>query len=71
VSAELDSPARLEALETRLAFQDQTIEDLNATITEQWRVIDALTRRLTVLEEQVRAGSYIADPRTEPPPPHY
>ncbi|WP_172124164.1 MULTISPECIES: SlyX family protein [unclassified Devosia] len=71
MTTELDSSARLEALETRVAFQDQTIEDLNATITEQWRVIDGLTRRLTVLEEQVRAGGFIADPRSEPPPPHY
>lgn len=62
---------RLEALETRIAFQDQTIEDLNATITEQWKIIDQLNKRLTVMEEQVRSGSYIADPSTERPPPHY
>lgn len=62
---------RLEALETRIAFQDQTIEELNATITAQWRVIDSLTRKLATLEEQVRSGTHIADPSTEPPPPHY
>jgi len=62
---------RIEALETRIAFQDQTIEDLNATITEQWKIIDQLNKRLTVMEEQVRSGSYIADPSTERPPPHY
>lgn len=66
-----DLAERLEALETRIAFQDQTIEELNATITAQWRVIDSLTRKLTTLEEQVRSGTHIADPSTEPPPPHY
>jgi len=66
-----DLTERLEALETRVAFQDQTIEDLNTTITAQWRQIDLLTRKLEQMEEQVRAGVHIADPATEPPPPHY
>jgi SlyX protein len=66
-----DLTERIEALETRIAFQDQTIEDLNATITAQWRQIDLLTRKLEQMEEQVRSGVHIADPSTEPPPPHY
>ena len=66
-----DISDRLETLETRIAFQDQTIEDLNATITTQWRQIDLLTRKLDTVEEQVRSGVHIADPATEPPPPHY
>ena len=33
-------------LETKLTFQDETIETLNKTITEQWLKIDALTRQL-------------------------
>ncbi|WP_440982919.1 SlyX family protein [Shinella sumterensis] len=62
---------RIEALETRIAYQDQTIEELNQSITEQWKVIDLLTKKLATLEEQVRSGSYIADPASEKPPPHY
>ena len=62
---------RLDALESRVAFQDHTIEELNATITAQWKQIDLLTRKLSQLEEQVRSGSQIADPSTEVPPPHY
>ena len=62
---------RLDALESRVAFQDHTIEELNATITAQWRQIDLLTRKLSQMEEQVRSGSQIADPSTEAPPPHY
>lgn len=62
---------RIEALETRVAYQDQTIEELNAALTAQWQSIDLLTRKLVMLEEQMRSGSYIADPATERPPPHY
>lgn len=62
---------QVEMLETRIAFQDRTIEELNETITEQWKVVEQMRRRLEMLEEQVRSGSYIADPSTERPPPHY
>ena len=63
--------ARIDALETRIAYQDQTIEELNTALTAQWKVIDLLTKKLATLEEQVRSGSFIADPATEKPPPHY
>ena len=66
-----DQNERIDALETRIAFQDQTIEELNAALTEQWKVIDLLTKKLAMLEEQVRSGTFIADPATERPPPHY
>jgi SlyX protein len=66
-----DFGERLERLEMRIAFQDQTIEDLNAVITEQWTVIETIRRRMSSMEEQVRSGSYIADPSTDKPPPHY
>jgi SlyX protein len=66
-----DLAERLEALETRIAYQDQTIEELNSTITAQWRQIDLLTRKLDQMEQQVRSGVHIADPSTELPPPHY
>lgn len=66
-----DTAERLERLESRIAFQDQTLEDLNAVITEQWMVIEQLRRKVEVMEEQVRSGGYIADPASEKPPPHY
>jgi SlyX protein len=62
---------RIDALETRIAYQDQIIEELNTALTEQWKTVDLLTKKLAMLEEQVRSGSYIADPATERPPPHY
>jgi SlyX protein len=62
---------RLDRLEERLAFQDDTIETLNRTITEQWAKIDALTRQLSVLNERLReAESQMPRPANEPPP-HY
>ncbi|ODT78218.1 MAG: SlyX protein [Pelagibacterium sp. SCN 64-44] len=67
----MDGSERIEALETRIAYQDQTIEELNAALTAQWKAIDLLTRKLAMLEEQVRSGAYIADPASEKPPPHY
>lgn len=69
--ANSETSERIDALETRIAYQDQAIEDLNAALTEQWKTIDLLTRKVVMLEEQVRTGSYIADPATEKPPPHY
>lgn len=62
---------RIDALEARIAYQDQTIEELNAAITAQWQVLDTLTKKFATLEEQVRSGSYIADAATDRPPPHY
>lgn len=65
--------ARIDALEVRIAYQDETIESLNKTITEQWRKIDALGREVVSLRErlddaEMKAG---AGPASEPPPPHY
>ena len=71
---ELDAlSARIDTLEMRFAYQDQVIEDLNRTITEQWKQIDALTRRLAHLGERVQeaADNAGAPALPEPPPPHY
>ena len=45
---------RVDLLETKLAFQDDTIETLNRTITEQWLKIDTLTRQLASLNERLQ-----------------
>lgn len=62
---------RLDLLETRLAFQDETIETLNKTITEQWLKIDALTRQLANLNERLREAETHAPGAANEPPPHY
>jgi SlyX protein len=62
---------RIDALESRLAFQDDTIDTLNKTVTEQWTKIDALTRQLRALGERLQeAESQMPRPANEPPP-HY
>ena len=68
-----DVNIRLEALEIRVAYQDQVIEDLNQTVIDQWKKIDALRRQFNELLDRVHeVEDRAAGPRTpEPPPPHY
>jgi SlyX protein len=62
---------RIDVLETRLTFQDVTIETLNQTITEQWQQIDALTRQVAALNERLQEAEAQAPRATNEPPPHY
>jgi SlyX protein len=64
---------RIEQLETTIAFQDRTIEDLNQALALHFKEIEALKRELHMLGSQLReveAHPALAPP-TEPPPPHY
>ena len=62
---------RIDTLEARVTFQDDAIETLNKTVTEQWAKIDALTRRLLILNERLQeAETQLPRPANEPPP-HY
>jgi SlyX protein len=62
---------RIDALEMRLTYQDESIETLNQTITAQWTEIDRLTRQVAELKEQLReAESNMPGPANERPP-HY
>jgi SlyX protein len=60
---------RIDVLETRLTFQDETIETLNKTITAQWLKIDGLARQVADLSE--RLAETRARDADEQPPPHY
>jgi SlyX protein len=62
---------RIDALESRLMFQDETIETLNKTITEQWLKIDALTRQIKELSERLQEAETAAPGSRDEPPPHY
>jgi SlyX protein len=59
---------RIDVLETRLTFQEVTIETLNNTITSQWSKIDALTRQIVNLSERLEQTDTHA---RDEPPPHY
>jgi SlyX protein len=68
---EIESLARrLDALEERVAYQDETIEALNRTVTEQWATIDRLKREASDLAERLDEAVSGADP-VDRPPPHY
>jgi SlyX protein len=62
---------RIDALESKLMFQDQTIETLNRTITEQWLKIDALTRQVLSLSDRLQEAEASAPGAANEPPPHY
>jgi SlyX protein len=62
---------RIDLLETRLTFQDVTIETLNNTITSQWHKIDALTRQVAALSERLQEAEAHRPGTHDGPPPHY
>ena len=69
--SEKELSERIDALESRLAYQDQTIEQLNETITAQWKQIDALTRQLGALSERLQEAEANAPAPGNERPPHY
>lgn len=62
---------RIDTLETRLAYQDDTIETLNQTITAQWKQIDLLTRQIAQLSERLQEAEANAPGAANERPPHY
>ena len=72
MAREQDIEALLVDLQTRLAFQDQAISELNEVITDQQQQIDRLREelrlagdKLKVLEESVEIST------PDEKPPHY
>ncbi len=72
-SQPMTDTSRIDELEIKVAHQEQTIEDLNAAITAQWKLIDKLERDMARLTERVAsAEDSLADvPPADQPPPHY
>lgn len=62
---------RIDALEAKLMFQEETLETLNKTITEQWLKIDALTRQLLSLSDRLQEAEANAPGLSNETPPHY
>jgi SlyX protein len=63
--------ARIETLEVRAAYQDQTIEALNATITGQWKRIDDLVRQVARLADRLQEAEAREQAAPSEKPPHY
>ncbi|WP_058836480.1 SlyX family protein [Luteimonas abyssi] len=68
-----DLEQRVVELETRVAFQDQTLTELSdalAALRKEAAQSRELLRRSLDELKQAR-GAFYADPAEEPPPPHY
>lgn len=65
--------ARLTELETKVAFQEQTIEELNHAVIEQQFALDKVHHQVRYLVEKLQGlqPSNIASRDEETPPPHY
>lgn len=70
-----DPKRRLDELESRAAFQDDLIEQLNQVVARQDRELLALGRRLAELESRLRELAEAAGPAAASGgheiPPHY
>ncbi|BET95328.1 SlyX family protein [Xenorhabdus taiwanensis] len=64
---------RFEQLETKLAYQEATIEELNQEVIKQQLETDRLKEQLKLIAErlQTHQTSIIAPLSEETPPPHY
>ena len=60
-------------LESKLAFQDETINDLNNVITDQQNQLDQLREEIRLLNLRMASVAEASNTseEKEPPPPHY
>ncbi len=63
---------RLNELESRQAFQEETIASLNEALISQQQRIAQVEKMLELMVERFRQSASDVDlPSDEPPPPHY
>lgn len=64
---------RIEELETKVAFQEATIEELNQALIDQQFALDKLQTQVRHLAEKFKgiSASNVASHEEETPPPHY
>ena len=65
--------ARIIELETRIAYQERLVHELNEVITRQQNQIDALRADYERILAHLKTedGDRVARPDEEYPPPHY
>ncbi len=64
---------RLVDLETRIAFQEESIQVLSQSLVHQQQIIGSLQREVDELRQRLQAMSTspLQGDDEEPPPPHY
>jgi SlyX protein len=64
---------RLTELESRVAFQDDTIQKLNDVVVAQQDQLDRMFEELKYLNEKIKVldSELVAAEDQETPPPHY
>lgn len=64
---------RIEHLESKLAFQDDTIEQLNQALMLQQQDLDKLRHQMSLIINRMKemVVSQVASQSEETPPPHY
>ncbi len=63
---------RLNDLEVKFSYQQETIDSLNDIVTKQWDTIENLRRQIERLEGRFQEmADYQGEAGNEPPPPHY
>ncbi|WP_194091213.1 SlyX family protein [Vibrio hibernica] len=64
---------RIDDLECQLAFQEQTINELNDALSQQQLLITRMQDQMKYVVGKVKNldTSNLADPSEETPPPHY
>ncbi|ADT85253.1 SlyX family protein [Vibrio sp. Vb2880] len=64
---------RIDDLECKVAFQEQTIDELNEALSHQQLLITKMQDQMKYVVGKVKNmdTSNLADPSQETPPPHY
>jgi SlyX protein len=64
---------RINDMECKLAFQEQTIDELNDALSKQQMLIAVMQDQMKFVVGKVKNidGPNMADPSEETPPPHY
>lgn len=64
---------RVTDLESRLAFQDDTIQALNDVLVSQQKVVERLQLQMSALlkRQEEMVGQFESFEEEAPPPPHY
>lgn len=65
-----EEEVRFVALETKIAYQEKLLDDLNRVLIEQSNTLVELAKRLHAVEEAFR-GAFVENKPGHERPPHY